>query len=153
VGYNPGMDILGALLAHGFEIFQTASIVVGFFVTGYAIRADSRERKIENLFALTAAHRELWSKLYDKPGLARILDAEIDVAKEPPTVEEELFVHLLILHLRTSFKARQVGLEFDDDAAAADIRQFFARPIPYLVWQKSKTYQDRDFVEFVEASF
>jgi hypothetical protein len=147
------MGILGALTAHGLELFQTASIVVGFFFTAYAIRADSKERKIENLFALTAAHRELWSKLYDNPSLVRFLDGRVSVSNEPPTPEEELFVHMLILHLRASYKARRASMEFDDDAAAADIRQFFAQPIPRLVWEKSKIYQDRDFVEFVEASF
>src|SRR5438270_174156 len=101
------MSILGALTAHGLDLLQTTSIVVGLFFTGYAVRADSKERKVENLFALTAAHRELWSKIYDKPSLARILNPEADVATQPPTIEEKLFVHMLILHLRTSYKAQQ----------------------------------------------
>ncbi len=68
-------------------------------------------------------------------------------------MEEELFVHLLILHLQASFKARLSGMEFDDDAVAADIRDFFQLPIPRSVWEKSKTYQGRDFVAFVELEF
>lgn len=90
-------------------------------------------------------------KLYDKPALARILCDRVDLNKQPPNLEEELFVHLLILNLRASFKARTNGMEFDDDAVAADIRQFFAHPIPRAMWEKSKLYQDRPFVSFVEG--
>ena len=61
-----------------------------------------------------------------------------------------MFVHTLILHLRAAFKARDLGMQFDDDAVAADIRQFFNRPIPRAVWERSKVFQDREFVEFVE---
>ena len=61
-------------------------------------------------------------------------------------------IHTLILHLRTAFKARALGMQFDDDAVAADIRQFFNRPIPRSVWERSKVFQDADFVAFVERS-
>ena len=76
----------------------------------------------------------------------------MNLIKQPPCLEEELFVHLLILNLRASFKARMVGMEFDDDAVAADVRQFFAHPIPREMWAKSKIYQDRDFVAFVDSN-
>ena len=39
------------------------SVLVGLFATVHTIRGDTKERKIDNLFALTAAHRELWMKL------------------------------------------------------------------------------------------
>ena len=45
------------------------------------------------------------------------------------TPEEELFVHFLILDLRASFKARKLGLQFDDDNVRADVRYFLSRPI------------------------
>lgn len=146
------MGLLGWLNGHGFDFLQTASIVVGLFATVQTIRADTKERKIDNLFALTSAHRELWMKLYDKPTLARILSDKVNLKKEPPSLEEELFVHLLILNLRASYKARLAGMEFDDDAVAADIRQFFTNPIPRAMWEKSKRYQDPAFVSFVEKS-
>jgi hypothetical protein len=146
------MDLLGALGAHWIEIVQTLIFVAGFFVTIHTIREETKERKIQNLFALTEAHRDIWSRLYDKPELNRILRHEVDVAKEPPTDEEELFVQMLILHLRTSYKARQMGMGFDDGAVSEDIRQFFGLPIPQAVWQKMKIYQDSQFLEFVESS-
>ncbi len=146
------MGILGWIGAHGLDFLQTASILVGFFTAAYTIRTNTKERKIGNLFALTTAHREIWSRLYERNELSRVLSDSVNLRREPITSEEELFVHTLILHLRAAFKARDLGMQFDDDAVAADIRQFFNRPIPRTVWERSKVFQDRKFVEFVEHS-
>ncbi len=144
------MRILGWVSEHWFNFLQTAGILVGFFTAAHTIRTDTKERKIGNLFALTNAHREIWSRLYEREELARVLSEAVNLQREPITAEEELFVHTLILHLRAAFKARDLGMQFDDDAVAADIRQFFNRPIPRAVWKRSKVFQDRAFVEFVE---
>ena len=146
------MGILGWIQEHGFDFLQAASTLVGFFIAAYTIRTNTVERKIGNLFELTKAHREIWSRLYERKELARVLMESVNLRKEPVTVEEELFIHTLILHLRTAFKARALGMQFDDDAVAADIRQFFNRPIPRSVWERSKVFQDADFVAFVEHS-
>jgi hypothetical protein len=145
------MGILGWLKGNWGELLQTTSILVGFFVTAYNLRADTNERKIQNLLTLTSAHRDIWSKLYEKPQLARILNDEVDLAKSPASIEEELIVHLAILHLSASFKARRFGMEFNDDRVAEDIRQFFILPIPRSVWQRSKQFQSSDFVAFVDS--
>lgn len=145
------MGILGWIGAHGFDFLQTASILVGFFTAAYTIRTDTKERKIGNLFSLTNAHREIWSRLYERKELSRVLSESVNLRREPVTAEEELFVHTLILHLRTAFKARELGMQFDDDAVAADIRQFLNRPIPRFVWDCSKVFQDSDFVKFVDG--
>ena len=146
------MEILGWLAGHWFDILQTASILAGFFTAAYTFRMNTRERKIGNLFALTTAHRDIWSRLHKQKELSRVLSPSVNLRREPVTLEEELFVHILILHVRTAFKARELGMQFDDDAVAADIRQFFSRPIPHAVWERSKVFQDREFVEFVEHS-
>jgi hypothetical protein len=135
---------------HWLDFLQTASIFGGFFTAAYTIWTNTKERKIGNLFALTTAHREIWSRLYERNELSRVLSESVNLRHEPITSEEELFVHTLILHLRTAFKARDLGMQFDDDAVAADIRQFFNRPIPRTVWECSKVFQDREFVEFVD---
>ena len=146
------MEILGWTAGHWFDILQTASILVGFFTAAYTIWTNTKERKIGNLFALTTAHREIWSRLHEQKELSRVLSPSVNLRIEPVTLEEELFVHTLILHVRTAFKARELGMQFDDDAVAADLRQFFNRPIPHTVWERSKVFQDRKFVEFVEHS-
>ena len=147
------MGIFGWLAQNGFQLLQTTRVVVGLFATAHSIRVDAKERKIQNLLALNGAHRELWTKFLDRPDLERIHQNEIDLIAAPATTAEKRFVHLLILHLRVAFKARRAGMEFADDAVAADIRQFFSRPIPREVWEFSKAFQEKAFVDFVESNF
>jgi len=44
-------------------------------------------------------------------------------------------------------------MEFDDEEVAADIQEFFSLPIPRSVWEHSKIYQSREFINFVESNF
>jgi hypothetical protein len=137
---------------HWVDLLQSASIIVGLLYTAYTVRVDLRERKIHSLLAVTAAHRDIWSKLYEHPHLAKVLQTE--TGAEPPTVskEEELFVRLLILHLAASYRARKLWLFVEKEGFEFDVREFFSLPIPKLVWQKTRVYQERDFVAFVESS-
>jgi len=145
------MEMFGWIREHWFDLIQTASVIAGFWTAVYSIQGDTKERRIENLFTLTKAHRDIWWKLYERPELSRILVARVDLKREPLTHEEELFVHTLILHLRSAFKARKLGMQFDDDAVASDITELFVLPIPRAVWERSKAFQDKDFVAFVES--
>jgi hypothetical protein len=145
------MEIFGWIGIHWFDLLQTASILVGMFIAVHSIREDTKERRIENLFTLTNAHREIWWKLYERAELTRILRDRVNLTREPVTTDEELFVHCLILHLRAAFKARDLGMQFDDDAMTSDIREMFVLPIPASVWENSKRFQDADFVSFVDA--
>lgn len=145
------MIIFGWLAEHWFDLLQTASILVGVFTAVHSIREDTKERRIENLFSLTNAHREIWYKLYEREELARVLAPKVNLEFDPISHEEELFIHTLILHLRAAFKARDLGMQFDDDAVSADIRQFFTRTIPRAVWEQSKRFQDPEFVAFVDG--
>jgi hypothetical protein len=115
------------------------------------MRADSRERKVQSVFTLTAAHRDIWSKVYEHPNLARVLRPDAESKIVAVSNEEELFVHMLILHLSASYLARKLGMYFQEEGLRLDIREFFSRPIPKAVWEKSKQFQDKDFVEFVES--
>ena len=133
------------------DLLQSGSIIAGLLFTAFNIRADSRERKIQSLFTLTAAHREIWSKLYEHPELSRVLLPEVETEPLVISDDERLFVHLLILHLAASYRARKLGLYFQEEGLRADIKQFFSRPIPKLVWDKSRLYQERDFVAFVDS--
>jgi len=146
------MEILGWIGARWFELLQATSVLAGLFFAVRTLRMDIKERRIQNLFTVNEAHRSIWSALYERPELARILDEKIDVKEHPPTLEEKRFVHFLILHLRASFKARKYGMEFDDDAIALDISDFFSKPIPRVVWQWTKQFQDADFVQFVDTN-
>jgi len=86
----------------------------------------------------------------EEPNLHRVRLSKVDLTKAPVTPREARFVHLLILHLRASYKAKKFGMDFDDEEVRADIKQFFSRPVPFAVWKKSRRFQDRDFVKYVE---
>lgn len=137
---------------HWFDLLQTTRIVVGLFATVHTIRANTRERKIDNLFAITSAHRDLWTQFYQRKELQRVTSMFVDLESQPITIAERRFVIDLILHLRASYRARRFGLEFNQNMLAADIRQFFNRPIPRAVWEMVRQYQERDFVQFLEAN-
>lgn len=139
------------LYEHGFTLLQTFGIVAGLFFTGWTIRMEARERRIENLFLLAAAHREIWSTLYQKPELARVLQTDFPDGPPEPTLEERIFVRSLILHLSASFQARRYGMYFNESGLAADVRQFFAKPIPRAVWRVLRGFQEADFVLYMEA--
>ncbi len=105
-----------------------------------------------NLFTVTKHHREIWSFVIEKPELSRILDAQVDLARFPVTESERLFVRFLILHLATSFQARESRLYFAEEGLERDMREFFSLPIPRDVWSGVRAYQQRDFVAFVEET-
>jgi S-adenosylmethionine:diacylglycerol 3-amino-3-carboxypropyl transferase len=139
---------------HGFGLLQTIGIVAGLLFTAFTIRADARERRIENLFTITSAHREIWKTLYDRPELFRVLEKSCPDGRTPiPTFEERLFVRSLILHLAAAFRARTYGMHFQEHGLAADVRQFFSRPIPQAVWKSVCALLEPDFVTFVENCF
>ena len=79
-----------------------------------------------------------------------MLDPVPDLDRHPITDAERLFVLFLILHLASSFEATKHGMYFAEHGLRADVREFFANPIPQVVWREMKRYQQRNFVEFVE---
>ncbi len=128
----------GWIAGNWFDFLQTVAIVTGLFATVHNIRADRRERMVNTQFMIAAGHREIWSRLADNPNLSRVLSREADLSEKPVTLEEELLVQFLILHLRATFKARRAKMDFADDRIALDTRYFFTLPIPRAVWEKSR---------------
>jgi hypothetical protein len=136
--------------SNGFTLLQSVGIIASLLFSAHALRADSRERKIETLFTLTAANRDLWKTLYEKPELRRVLEPSIKGAPEPvPTLEEEVFVRSLIFHLAASFRARKYGMYFDEAGLSEDIRHLFSKPIPRTVWENVRKFQESDFIRFM----
>jgi hypothetical protein len=126
-------------------------IVGGLVYTGSALRRDAKARQVENLFALTKQHREIWSMLADRPELSRIMEVTVDLTATPVTRDEELFVTFLIFHLSNAYRAAQAGLFIGPEKLREDIRRFLPLPIPRTIWEKSIPLQDKDFVHFVES--
>jgi hypothetical protein len=146
------MGFLRWFTGNWFIFLQNAGIIGGLLFSGLSLRADTRAWRATNLIAITQNHREIWTQLYTRPELSRILSAHVVLRKKPVTLEEELFVRLLILHLNTSYQAAREGVFTTPERLCADIQHFFSLPIPHAVWQKEKPMQDGDFVGFVESS-
>ncbi len=145
------MDFLLWLGRHWLDLIQTAGIVFGLLATAHSIREETRSRKVGNALALTQNHRELWSLLIQTPSLKRVLDREVNLKRAPPTLEEQLFVQMLILHIRTALKARETALEFADEDLAADVQRLFELPILKAVWRKIKPLQSADLADLIEG--
>jgi len=82
----------------------------------------------------------------------RVLDKTADLKSTPVTDWEELFVNLLILHLNSAYHAMQAKMFVKQEGLQRDIQMFFSLPIPRSVWESAKSFQDADFVKFVEAN-
>jgi hypothetical protein len=145
------MEFAAWLGTHGFELLQATGIVGGLFSIAYSILDNSRTRRVENLFRITAAHRNIWSVLYEKPELSRILAPAVDPMRNPPTPDERLLIRFLTFHLASVFRATEANEMFIIDGLRADIRDFFSKPLPAVVWEELSVFQSPDFVAFVES--
>src|SRR5437868_1298696 len=91
------------------DLIQTVGVVFGLLATAHSIREETKSKKVGNALALTQNHRELWSMVIQNPTLKRVLDEKVNINRMPPTLDEELFVQMLILHIRTALKARETA--------------------------------------------
>lgn len=140
------------LASNWLDIAQTIGVVFGLLATAYTLRAETKSRRVSNALALTQNHRELWSMMLKEPTLKRVLTEKGNLKGLPPTLEEELFVQMLILHVRTALKARETELEFADEDLATDVQRLFELPIPNAVWKKTKPLQSAALADLIEGS-
>lgn len=144
------MGLVGWLQIHLLDLLQSVGIMGGLVFTAVAFRADSKVQRMTNLRSFTKDHREIWTRLYDQPKLARIMEPQPDLAQHPVTLDEELFVKFVILHLSDFQETLKQGLLFAPEGLQKDVGDFFSLPIAHAVWEKLKPLQDQDFVAFVE---
>lgn len=135
---------------HWFTALQTTAILAGLLFNGVALLRDARSRRIANLFALTANHRELWERLFTQPELSRVTSPSADLARHPITPAESLFARLLLLHLNTAYQAIAQGMLTAPEGLPADLRTLFRNPVMRAAWAQLRPFQDRDFIRFVE---
>lgn len=139
-------------IANNWPILLSAvGVIGGLLFNGVSLRAETKARRTTNLIALTQNHREIWSEPRQNPKLSRVLDLKADTTGNPVTCDEETFVNSAILHLSCSYYAMQDGLVVKPDGLRQDIRCFFGLPVPAAVWERSKVFQNDDFVEFVDT--
>jgi len=140
----------GWLLDNFSTSLSSVGIIASLLFTSFSVRAQTRSRRLSNLFSLTKAHREIWFQLYSEPALSRILQVEIDLEKDPPTVQEEVFVTSLLLHLNCIHHAASLGMFPELEGMRMDIREFYSLPIPQEIWKRLKPLQDLKFITFIE---
>ena len=135
-----------------FNLFSSAGIIGGLWFTAVSLRSDAKTRRIANLLTITANYREIWSEFFRSPRLARITDPNADVFREPVTLDEELFVGLVISHINSVFYATNDELVVKWEGLRRDVGQFLSLPVPKAVWTKTKLLQNQDFAAFVDSS-
>jgi len=133
-----------------FTLLQTGGIIASILFTAITIRSDRRSRKASTLLQITQYHREIWSRLFDKPELKRIVDINPDLDKNPVTSEERLFVTLVIHHVNSVIQAIKAGSLPEIEGLERDITGLFALPIPVIVWSDVKKFQNKQFVNFID---
>jgi hypothetical protein len=133
------------------NILNAVGVVGGLFFTATSIRSGAKTQRVANLLTVTSNHRQIWNEFSSRPELARILDASVDLTKQPVTQDEAEFVNSVILHLASVFYAMKDGIVVKLKGLRQDVCAFFSLPIPQAVWEKSKVFQNDDFVKFVES--
>lgn len=133
-----------------FDFLQSVGIVGGLLYNGFSLRIDAKARRNSNLFTLTAQNRDLLKQIYVDPGLSRVLDSTVDVSPETITKEEEWFIVLWILHFSSAYHTMKDRMLSKPEGLQKDVQWFFSLPITKVVWEKTKAFQDKEFVSFIE---
>jgi len=146
------MEGMGGWFAENwFNVLSGLGVVGSLLFTAVSLRSETKTRRIANLLSLTQNHRELWSELFARPALGRVLDRSANLEKESITVDEGLYVNMVIQHLGSAYEAIKSGLTIKPEGMRRDVGWFFSLPIPKAIWENVKILQNDDFVDFVEG--
>jgi hypothetical protein len=145
------MEIWGWFVQNLFTILSSVGIIAGLWFTAFSLRAETKTRRVANLLTVTANHREIWTEFIRNEKLARVADAGAEPMKQPITDVEMVFVNMVIQHINTVYYIMNDQLVIHFEGLRRDIAEFLALPIPKSVWEKSKQFQNADFVAFVES--
>jgi hypothetical protein len=139
------------LAQHGFDLIQAACVVGSLLFAAYTFQKGEKAQRIANLIAIKQEYSDVWRALYDHPELGRVLEKSVDLDKHPVTRQEWLFVKMLVLHLDTVRRAKNIDMFVKLQGLRMDVREFFNLPIPKTVWDNLKKFHDDDFTKFVES--
>jgi hypothetical protein len=133
-----------------FNLVSVVGIIASLLFTAVSLRSETKTRRIGSLLFLTESHRELWAQIFEHPELARVLDAGANLSKQPISLAESIYVGLAIQHLGSAYQAAKAGIVIQQDGFCNDVKSFFSLPLPKAAWEQTKTFQNDDFVKFVE---
>jgi len=134
-----------------FNLFGVVGVIFSLCFTASSLRSETKTRRISNLLAVTANHREVWNIFLAHKDLARVRDANAKPLIQPVTDTELIFVNMVIQHLNSVYRAMNDQLFVKLEGVRRDVAEFFSLPIPRDVWEKVKATQNDDFVAFVES--
>ncbi len=147
------MDFLHWLSHNWFETLERLSLATGLFLSAYNTRIDWKSRHFSSQIEINKAHREIWSEYANSPALKRVKLSRVDLVAHPVTQAETDFVVKLMNHLALVRSGIKLKMYVAPEKLSEDISQFFALPIPRAVWNSTRHFQDRTFIEFVEKHF
>lgn len=130
------------------DLIQSLAIVGTLLITYFQLRDTNRSNRAVVSLQVTASHREIWSMLFTNRELGRVVDEHPDLAERPVTQLEEYFVIMVINHMSAAYDAYKQGMF---RLYEADLRDFFALPIPRHVWDEVRQYQGPELVEFIDG--
>lgn len=104
------------------------------------------------ILALAELHRALWSQVYSREDLKRVVSEAVDLNAQPLTVAEEEFLNQALILFQTGWQMARLGTVHKEAALEADVRGFFSLPLVQIAWERSKSRRDEVFVRFVERA-
>ena len=142
-----------------FYVLSTAIGFGGLWFAAFSIQKsaqaqeeEAKARRISNLLAITANHRELWKECFHNSELNRVIDSAADVVKQPIAPAEEIFMSMAISHTSSTYEALKDELLTRQEGLRQDVKSFFSLPVPNAVWIKTKLLQNQDFAAFIESA-
>jgi hypothetical protein len=145
------MGIWDWLSNNTFDFLGSVGIIGGLWFTALSLRSETATRRTANLIEITASHRDIWKLYFNSPELARVFDRNAEIAKHPITQKEVVFVNMVIAHVSTSFYLMKHEHVIKPEGLRRDVMEFMSLPIPKIVWEKARPFQNDDFIAFVES--
>ena len=140
------------LAENWFNLLSTLGIIGSLSFAAISLRSETKTRRVANLLAITANHREVWKEFAHNLEIIRVVDPLADVMKLPVTSAEESFVDLVISHTSSVYESLKDDLLIKQDGLRRDVESFFSLPVPKAVWHRTKLLQNQDFAAFIESS-
>jgi hypothetical protein len=141
------MEALNWVGIHWFELLQSSTILFA----AYTIHKDAEARRVGNGIAITAQFRNMMSEVFDHPELLRVDDANANLQVNPISETEAVYAGMRINHLSMVYQAIRRGEFIKLEGLRADTKVLMSLPIPKAVWEKVKSVQNEDFMNFVES--
>src|SRR4051812_32616363 len=113
------------LSQNSFNLVSSVVAITGLWFTAFAIRSETKARQVANLIAITENHRKIWTEYGHSSDLTRVFDASADLAKQPITRGEEIFISFVIFHLNSVYYATKDELIIKLEGLRRDVAQLF----------------------------